>query len=39
MHTECTVHSGANRSQTNVVFIMGDDVGWADVPWNNQELR
>ena len=25
--------------QLNVVFIMGDDVGWADVPWNNRDLR
>jgi hypothetical protein len=29
----------AMSSQSNVVFIMGDDVGWADVPWNNRELR
>jgi arylsulfatase A-like enzyme len=32
-------HRKARSSQPNVVFIMGDDVGWADVPWNNRELR
>jgi hypothetical protein len=25
--------------QPNVVFILADDVGWADVPWNNRNLR
>jgi arylsulfatase A-like enzyme len=33
------IHRKARSSQPNVVFIMGDDVGWADVPWNNKELR
>ncbi len=29
----------AETKQPNVVFILADDVGWADVPWNNNKLR
>ena len=23
----------------NIVFVLADDVGWADVSWNNKEMR
>jgi hypothetical protein len=23
----------------NIVFVLADDVGWADVSWNNKKIR